>query len=376
MKKYFSFIKPLWFLFSLGVLFNLLFGLFKTQGAVYIKEISDAIEGGQTSVLPALVLIGGGLTFLSFLIRWLGAIVPQYLSERFSYETKLSLFQHLSKMPFLQYEGYNAGDLQSRFQNDGAKAGFALYIVLSRMLSNVFLFIFSIWAMAVTDLWATVAAVAIVVVATVINQRILKNMKKREKEVQVHLGEMTKALESTVFALETLKTAGGEAYGESLYKKSQAALCRSKMKVTVIGAVRTLWYGLIENLCLYGSIAFLGAMGIQGKLSIGEVLMFIYLVKQIIMPIEMILRWMASLPGCSASLERIEEILDGEEATSPPPKENLAGAREVGIRNIRFAYGEEKPIIAGMSLLLQKNQLTLISGDSGSGKTTLLKILS
>jgi ABC-type bacteriocin/lantibiotic exporter with double-glycine peptidase domain len=376
MKKYITFLKSMWFLVALGMVFNLLFGLLKTEGAVYIQKISDAIVGGFTNTLPMLIIVGGGLTFLSFVIRWLGAIVPRYLSERFSYETRISLFEHLSKIPFLRYEEYSEGDLQSRFQNDTDKAGSALYIVLSRILNNFFLFVFSIWAMLMTNVTITLTALVIVITATVINQLILKNMKQWEKQVQASLAKMTRSLESTFFALETVKTSCAESYVESLYAEKQNSYCSAKMKTTIISAIRTLWYSVTENLCLYGSIFYLGVMGIQGNLSIGDVLMFIYLVKQIIMPIEVVFRWMAKLPGSSASMERINDLMNVKNETQSFEHTGLKEAGELKIENICFKYPNKEQLIGGASLDLKKSQLLVISGDSGSGKTTLLKIIS
>lgn len=376
MKKYFSFVKSMWFLIALGMIFNLLFGVLKTEGAVYIQKLTDTIESDSMGTIPWLILIGGGLTFLSFIIRWLGAVMPKYLACRFTYETKQKLFDHLSKIPFLKYESYSVGELQSRFQNDTDRAGHALFVVLSRILNNVFLFIFSIFAMAATDVLVTVIAVVIVVIATAVNQYILKNMKKREKESQANLAKMTRSLERIFSAIETVKTAGADDYVRSLYTEKQEAYCDSKMIVTIIGSVRTLWYSVTENICLYGSICYLGVLGIQGRLTIGEVLMFIYLVKQIIMPIEVVFRWLASLPGCSASMERVSELMDIEQTDSLSRHKEFENAETACVHHIHFGYSDKEPLFSGLSLDFRKGQLSLISGDSGSGKTTLLKIIA
>ena len=47
MKKHLSFLKNEWFLVIATILFNLLFGLFMTMGAVYLQRITDAIEEGK-----------------------------------------------------------------------------------------------------------------------------------------------------------------------------------------------------------------------------------------------------------------------------------------------------------------------------------------
>lgn len=378
MKKswgYLEFIKGAWALGALGVLLNLLFGYAKTESAVYLQKITDAIESRNMESLIPFVIIGGGITFLSYLIRWTGAIVPMYLAEKFSYEARMKLFERLCKIPFIKYEIYSTGELQSIIQNDSKKAGFVLYIVFSRILSSVFLFIFSIWAMAWTNLAATAVAVLIVIGASIINQLILKNIKNQEKEAQQSLAEMTKSLESTFSAAETIKTASAEDYAVSLYLKKQEKYCSSRMKVDITKALRTLWYGITENLCLYGSIGYLGFLGVQGTLTIGEVLMFIYLVKQIIMPIEVVLRWMASIPGCRAGMERIDEILKVKIEEEKRDYE-LKTAKSLSIDKLCFGYPDSGLLIKDFSMVLEKNKVTAIRGQSGSGKTTLLKLIS
>ena len=377
MKKYanyLAFIKKFWLLVILGFVFNLLFGVLKTEGAVYLQKITDAIESGEMENLLVLVLIGGGLTYFSFVIRWLGAIIPRFLQEKFSFEVRVKLWEHLTKIPFLKYESRSAGDLQSLIQNDSSKAGQAIYTVLSRIGNNIFLFICSIWAMAQTDLLITVIAVLIVVFATWINQMILKRMKQHDKNAQKALSDMNGSLERTFSGIETVKTSGAHEYVQRSYLEKLDLYCNHRLKSTKVGAARTLWYSVTENLCLYGSVFFLGSMGLQGRMSIGEVLMFIYLVKQIIMPIEVIFRWMASLPGSAASWERIQDVLSIE-AEQPYTTEKREDVHEVHLTNMNFAYEPGREILNNAELHLEKGKITRLTGESGSGKTTQLKIL-
>lgn len=374
-RGFFELLKASWILVALGLGLNLLFGFLKTIGAVYLQKITDALEAGAMEQILSLVLIGGSLTFLSFAVRWLGAILPQFLQEKFSYQIRLRLLEQLGRIPFLRFESYSAGELQSRIQNDSKKAGQALYTILSRIANNVFLFLFSIWFMATTNVLATVIAVVTVVAATWVNQTILKRMKKYDKAAQQNLAEMTRSLEHTFSAMETVKTAGAEEYAVGLYQKRQNEYCENRMRSTRVGALRTLWYSITENLCLYGSILYLGILGIRGVLTIGEVLMFIYLVKQIIMPIEVIFRWMSNLPGSAASWERIHEILEQEQDAPYRENEELISAQTLELTQIDFAYNKDRPILKDVGLCLTRGHIIGLSGESGSGKTTLLKLL-
>lgn len=373
--RFFSFLKRNSFLLFLCIALNIISGLSKSIGAVYLQDITDTLEQGGTDSLLSFVLIGGALTFGSYVLRWLGAVVPNYLSHKFAYETRVQLFTHLSKIPFIDYEGYSQGELQSLIQNDSDKAGFIFYSALSRILNNVFLFIFSVWVMAATNVPATILAVFIVFAATAINQRILRRMKKHEKAAQQNLAEMTHSLESSFSALETIKTARAGAYAIGSFTEKQKACCDNRLRATRVDALHTIWYTFVENLCLFGSIGYLGFLGISGEMSIGEVLMFIYLIKQIIMPIEVAFRWMVTITSATASWERILEkyaVPSEEPPASPAP----ADISRFEARGITFAYKDKAPILQKQDVLLNKGELSGLSGPSGSGKTTLLKILS
>ncbi|MGB8451501.1 MAG: ABC transporter ATP-binding protein [Anaerocolumna sp.] len=365
------------FLILLCFLLNLISGISKSVGAIYLQRITNALESNYLEQLFSFILIGGALTFASYVIRWLGAIVPRYLMEKFSYETRTSLFKHLVKIPFLTYEGIHLGELQSIIQNDTIKAGQIFFTILSRILNNIFLFIFSVWVMLLTNVRATITAVIIVLGATVINRLILKKMKRYEKAAQQSLGEMTQSLESTFKGIETVKTYWAKDFVLSNYLYKQQDYCINKLKSAQINAIRTLWYTFIENFSLYGSIAYLGYMGINGLMSFGEVTMFIYLIKQIIMPIEVVFRWMSTLATSSASWERILQKFNISGESIDSKNDNISAQIEnVEIENLSFSYDKLSLIINNLSLSLEKGSITGLFGSSGTGKTTLLKILS
>ena len=380
MKQYNRFIvfaKGNLFFLSLCFLLNLLSGLSKSAGAVYIQLITDCLVKKSPLHLTFYILIGGILTFSAYILRWSGAVVPRCLMEKFACETRISLLEHLQKIPFLTYEGMPLGDLQSLMQNDSVRASQIFYTVFSRIVNNMFLFIFSVWAMARTNGRATLVTVMIVISATIINQLILRRMTKYEKAGQHALGAMTQSLEGTFKGMETVKTYWAKDFVQSDYLHKQQEYCDNKLKSARVNAIRALWYTFIENLCLYGSVAYLGYMGIRGTMSVGEVVMFIYLIKQIIMPIEVVFRWMSTLAMSSASWERImnrfcvPDAGTGQDGATMPSE-----VQTVTVENLTFSYGNLPPILNHLDLHFEKGKITGLFGTSGTGKTTLLKVIS
>lgn len=384
MKKYqsfYDFLRRNIIFLILCVVINLFSGLFKSLGATYLQEITDALELGEYDLLLGFVLIGGALTFGAFVLRWLGAVVPNYLAEKFSYESRIKLFEHLTKIPFMEYEKYPQGELLSIMQNDSTRSGQILYTVLSRILNNIFLFGFSVWVMAKTHVTATIVAVCIVFAAAIINQLILKRMKRHEENAQQSLAEMTSSLERTFNGIETIKTYDATDFAVESYHQKQKEYCDSKYKSSRVNAGRVSWYLLVEDICLCGSVAYLGYMGITGLMSVGEVMMFIYLIKQIITPVEVIFRWMSTLAGSAASWERVCDKMNisvDEAAESSVVGVITDGDFAIKADDINFSYDDDegRKIIDGLDIELKSGEIVGLTGASGTGKTTLLKILS
>lgn len=364
-------------------LLNGISGYSKSVGAEYLQKITDLLEIKETENLLTFILIGGALTFLSYVIRWLGAVVPYYLSEKFACEIRIGLFEKLRKIPFLSYEGGEKGEYLSLIQNDSDRSGQMFYILLSRVLNNLFLFGFSIWVMAKTNVRATVVVVLFILAATGINQYILRFMKKYEKAAQNNLAQMTHSLESTWRGLETIKMFQAGNYAKEGYLGRQKEYCGNRLKAAAVNACRTLWYAVVENLCLYGSVAYLGYMGLRGEMSIGSVLMFIYLIKQIIMPIEVVFRWMSTFTGSAASWERIKKQFAKEEEQETGKcgfdDSERAETDQTGVVSVScldFSYDGNTRVLHDVELELKRGKITGLKGQSGSGKTTLLKVLT
>ena len=76
-------------------------------------------------------------------------------------------------------------------------------------------------------------------------------------------------------------------------------------------------------------------------------------------------------------LRRAFEILDMEsEVQDRPGVRTLEGfSQEVYFENVTFAYGEDRPVLDGVSFAARPGTVTAIVGPTGAGKTTLMNLL-
>lgn len=151
---------------------------------------------------------------------------------------------------------------------------------------------------------------------------------------------------------------------------SNFRLYKTQIKSAItIGFITTLGTALLY---LVGSLQVL-----QGKLSLGGVLVFVSYLAQLYRPIEQISGIAAGFAGATAGLKRSFEILDHYEESREdeelPPLQVRLG--DVSFENLSFGYQEAHPILSSLNLQIRPGEFLAIVGRTGEGKSTLLSLL-
>ena len=116
---------------------------------------------------------------------------------------------------------------------------------------------------------------------------------------------------------------------------------------------------------------------IDGQLTLGMMLSIQYIIGQLNVPIEQLMRFIYAWQDVQLSIERINEVHRREDENAhrqaTPPE---AAQGDVVLEHVSFAYpGTRHTVLEDISLRIPHGRVTAIVGASGSGKTTLLKLL-
>jgi len=94
-------------------------------------------------------------------------------------------------------------------------------------------------------------------------------------------------------------------------------------------------------------------------------------------PLTTISNMVGTLQSTIAAAERVFEILDEKEEVS-----DLETAVEiektkgnVSLKNVKFGYSKDEPIINNLNIEVKSGQTVAIVGPTGAGKTTLINLL-
>jgi ABC-type multidrug transport system fused ATPase/permease subunit len=130
-----------------------------------------------------------------------------------------------------------------------------------------------------------------------------------------------------------------------------------------LGIAAVLWFG--------------GRQAIEGTLTIGEFMLFVTLLLQLVWPLEA-LGWIINLAQrATAAASRSFAWLDGisplPETDHPTPLPD--GPLTVRFEDVRFAYPTGAEVLSGIDLEIAPGEIVAVCGATGAGKTSLLNLV-
>jgi len=117
----------------------------------------------------------------------------------------------------------------------------------------------------------------------------------------------------------------------------------------------------------------------KGQITIGTMMAIAFIIGQLTLPVDMLIRFFHSFQDASISYDRLIDI-------NKYPVENpenihfvneLPTSKNIILTNVTFSYTDDlsEAVLHDLNLEIPENKITAIVGSSGSGKTTLLKLL-
>lgn len=197
---------------------------------------------------------------------------------------------------------------------------------------------------------------------------------RRMRYLELLLTRDTDAKEVKLFSLGDLLLARYRALYEKFFGEERSL------------AVRRSWWGFVlgvfSTVCLYGSYAWIVLATVEGKMTLGDMTLYISVFRQGQGSLRNVLRALGTTYEDNMFLSNLFGFLElptGHPALPPGTEASptVEGERGFVLENVSFRYpGTKRWVLEKLDLTIGPDEKLAIVGANGAGKTTLIKLLT
>lgn len=340
--------------------------------------IDDIITANQLSLLPGVLGVLVAAYGLKNLCNSLRIRFNNTLEQRVVCSLRNQVFEALQRLSISYFENRSTGEIMSRVMNDTEHVerifidGLEGALTASLTLIGITVMLFTLnWRLA---LLALLPIPLLVFSAIVFSRRVHQFY----HEIRRDAANLNAYLQDALSGIRETMGFNRQPYERTRFVERSRALSDSNLKAMY------LWSAYSPGMIFIGSLGTVlilwhGAGEVtQGRLTVGELVMFLSYLALFYVPVNQIHSVNHLLQHALAASERVFEVLDTvPEVVDRPgltaPVERLNGA--IHVDRVRFAYRADSPVLKDLSCRISVGERVALVGPSGAGKSTLVKVL-
>lgn len=341
-----------------------------------IGRIVNLIDSGN--IIFRLLLVLAVLYVGDWLIRFSQQFLMASVGQRIILHIRISLFEHMKKLPLAFFDKRQHGELMSRLTNDVDNISTTISDSLTQLMMYAFTIVGIFSVMVYMSPVLTCVAMLAVLCIFLLTKMITKRTRVLFRRQQQLLGKLNGQVEESISGFHMVKAFNREENMLMQFSESNDAFCQVATKAQIWSGFLMPLTNVINNLN-YVLIAIVsGVMASKGLITVGEISSFLLYSRQFTRPFVDIANIYNNFQTAVAGAERILEIMDEEtEPADRPDAQPLVNVRgEVRFEGVSFGYEPDKMILDNVSLDIKAGTKVAVVGPTGAGKTTLINLLT
>jgi len=286
---------------------------------------------------------------------------------------KRHYIQRIFKKDISKFQSENTAVYYSTLTNDISNIEMSYIDGVYEVLVSVSSFIVGIAIISYVSPLALLAGIIVGAVGAfatiIVNKPLQKHQTKRSELYK----DYTAYIKEFLSAFHIIKSNDLEGkVRDEFYKKSEFIQEKGyhiDMIVSYIGIVQN----IVMFSTMYGLVAVSVFLVIQGKLTLGGVVLLLTALEKIMNPIMQVSEWLPRILSTKGIFKKIDDLLLEEESLREVVELQHFND-EIAFEHVGFSYGETA-VLKDVSLKFKRGKNYFVVGPSGGGKSTLLKLI-
>ncbi|MBR5795036.1 MAG: ABC transporter ATP-binding protein [Erysipelotrichaceae bacterium] len=380
-RKFISYYKPHWKLFSIDMFCSLLVAICDLFYPIIAKDIiNDYVPNQNIRLLVvwsiALVVIYILKAILNFIIQYWGHIV----GVRLQADMRQDLFNKLQRLPFSYFDSTKTGTVMSRLVNDLMEVSELAHHGPENVFISGIMLIGSFIMLANINLQLTIIVFLVVPLIVIFASLMRNNMTRTFKKTREKVAEVNANVEASIAGIRVTRAYTCNTHEIQKFKKVNADYQVARAEsYKVMGQFHS-GMNLMMDILYVIVLCAGGVFFFNGKIDVGEFTMFLLYINNFLKPIRNLIAIYEQIQNGMTGFTRFDEIMNMEEE---PEKENAIEVGElkgnITFDHVSFQYtsseDEDHRVIKDLSLHIEQGKTVALVGPSGGGKTTICHLI-
>ena len=333
---------------------------------------------GKLVALASLVLV---ISIISSLIqlwaRWKATLTTQRLQVRI----RRKLFDHAARLPLHKVHDIKSGGVASLLREDAGGVGDLIFNLIFNPWRAVIQLLGGLVVLIWVDWRLLLGAIAILPIVYWNHQLWVRWIRPLYRDIKRQRQDIDSQTTEAFAGMRVVRAFGRQRRESSRFVGESHLMSRQEMNVWwTARSIEVVWDMLLPFasglLMLYG-----GMQVLNGKLSPGDLMMFLIYLTMLLEPIAVIATSATQFQSNLAAFDRVLDILSEprelseQKSTRPADAELFEGP--IRVENVSFRYPKSSEFVLNdIDIDIEPGSLVALVGRSGSGKTTLCNLLA
>ncbi len=343
------------------------------------SAIDCIVDAGQVDFDQMWIFLRGVILCAAIggLSQWVMSELCNRMTFQVTRDIRNEAFRHIQVLPISYLDQHAQGDLVSRVIADVDTFADGLLMGFTQLFTGVMTILGTLVFMMRIHWGTALVVVCITPLSLVVANFIATRTYSMFRLQTVTRGEQTSLIDETIGNIKVVQAFGHEDASMEQFDEINGRLEKASLRAIFFSSLVNPCTRFVNSLA-YAGVGLTGAlMAISGGITVGNLTSFLNYANQYTKPFNEISGVVTELQNALACSGRVFELIEAPER-SPEPEhpqcpDSVKGA--VDIRNLKFSYVPEKPLIDNFNLSVQPGQRIAIVGPTGCGKTTFINLL-